>query len=419
MGITLGREGNDMATLERRQGGFRLVFWYQSKRYQGAVKAKSDREARQTKSRVERNLQLLQEGRIEYRPGDDLFQLLISDGKVNVRPEITERLNLGEFFARHDANHLPGKEGNTAYTEGIHAAHLLRLIGEKAPLADVPRKLQDYVNARSVEIGRRGEPVSQVTVRKELGTLTSLWNKWGIRQGIVSSPLSLKNLEYRKAKEKPPFQTWEQIERRIAQGGGEELWDSVFLSVPQVAELLGHVKANGSIIRGHAKQFPFIYSMFVFCAYTGARRSEMIRSRREDFDFARGEVTIREKKKDRSKNETYRHVPMTNALQQAMLEWFAVHPGGPMTFCKTAGIAFTEAMANHHFRWALDGGKWKVIRGWHVFRHSFISNLASRGIDQRIIMGLVGHLNAATTRRYQHLFPSTVQDAVRLVFGDG
>ena len=77
----------------------------------------------------------------------------------------------------------------------------------------------------------------------------------------------------------------------------------------------------------------------------------------------------------------------------------------------------TEQMANHHFRWAIEGGKWKVLRGWHVFRHSFISNLAAKGIDQRIIMGLVGHLNAETTRRYQHLFPSTMQDAIRALFG--
>jgi hypothetical protein len=30
------------------------------------------------------------------------------------------------------------------------------------------------------------------------------------------------------------------------------------------------------------------------------------------------------------------------------------------------------------------------LKGWHVFRHSFISALASKGVDQRIIEDLVG-----------------------------
>ena len=63
--------------------------------------------------------------------------------------------------------------------------------------------------------------------------------------------------------------------------------------------------------------------------------------------------------------------------------------------------------------------KWKIIRGWHTLRHSFISNLASRGVSERIIMELAGHLNPETTRRYARLFPSTMTDTINLVFGNG
>src|SRR5262249_46350789 len=161
----------------------------------------------------------------------------------------------------------------------------------------------------------------------------------------------------------------------------------------QVGELLQFVRTTPSLIRGHKHTFPFVYPMFVFCAHTGSRRSEMLRSRREDFDFDQGVLTIREKKKDRSKEETYRQGPLTSLLSEVMKTWWAAHPGGAFTFCKKPGVPFTDQMANHHFRWALEGGKWKVLRGWHCLRHSFVSNLASEGIDQRIIMGLVGHLN--------------------------
>ena len=32
-----------------------------------------------------------------------------------------------------------------------------------------------------------------------------------------------------------------------------------------------------------------------------------------------------------------------------------------------------------------------ALKGWHVFRYSFISALASKGVDQRVIDDLVGH----------------------------
>ena len=47
-----------------------------------------------------------------------------------------------------------------------------------------------------------------------------------------------------------------------------------------------------------AAQHPFIYPMFVFAAHTGARRSEILRSQVDDFDFQSRTVQIREKKRD-------------------------------------------------------------------------------------------------------------------------
>jgi site-specific recombinase XerD len=108
---------------------------------------------------------------------------------------------------------------------------------------------------------------------------------------------------------------------------------------------------------------------------------------------------------------------MTPLLRAALREWLSAHPGGPYTFCTAAGVGLREQTANNYFRWAVDGGRWKVVRGWHTLRHSFVSNLASRGVSEGIIMKLAGHLNAETTRRYAHLIPSTVHDAMRLVFG--
>src|SRR4051794_16886947 len=160
-GETVGRtgifQGVIVATIEECHGGWRLVFWYQSQRFQGAIKAKDRRSADAIKARVEQNLQLLLEGRIEYNTEkDDLFTLMISDGKLNQRPEATKRITLGEFFEEYQQNRPPGKEGNTTYTEDIHVAHILRLLGTKTALAEVPEKIQEYVTLRSQEKNRSG-----------------------------------------------------------------------------------------------------------------------------------------------------------------------------------------------------------------------------------------------------------------------
>ena len=65
----------------------------------------------------------------------------------------------------------------------------------------------------------------------------------------------------------------------------------------------------------------------------------------------------------------------------------------------------------------LKDSRWSVLKGWHVLRHSFISSLASRGIDQRLIDEWVGHQTEAMRRRYRHLTPDVQQQAIRSVFG--
>lgn len=61
---------------------------------------------------------------------------------------------------------------------------------------------------------------------------------------------------------------------------------------------------------------------------------------------------------------------------------------------------------NRRFRKAVAGSKWRSLRGWHVFLHSFISNYAALREDQRLIDEWVGHTTNETRRRYRHLLPS-------------
>ena len=189
-------------------------------------------------------------------------------------------------------------------------------------------------------------------------------------------------------------------------------------------------------------------------AYTGARRSELMRMRVSDIDFTGRAVIVREKKRVRGKHTT-RRVPLTGRLAGVLESYLKGHPGGNVLFCHArevgrskkrsrntghqsdAGRArtaagrlaavnrrevpplgpLTEDEAHDHLKRALSGSTWSVIRGWHVWRHSFVSACASKGVDQRIIDEVVGHQSEEQRRRYRHLYPATIKDAVKGVFG--
>ena len=274
--------------------------------------------------------------------------------------------------------------------------------------------MQGYVDTRAQEDGWRGKPISDATIRKEISTLSSIWNRWALPRGLVQLPAPTKGLIYRKGKAKPPFQTWEQIERQTKRGGLSEsqvtdLWGSLFLTLSEIDELLAFARETAAQ--------RWVYPMFVFAAHTGARRSEIMRSQIDDFDFATGMVTLREKKKDRSKEFTFRCVPISPVLRETMVTWFAQHPGGHLTICQEPACPLKPRTAHYYLRWTLDCSKWKPIRGWHALRHSFCSNCALKGLDQRIIDSWMGHQTEEMRRRYRHLFPDHQQQAMNLVFG--
>ena len=105
--------------------------------------------------------------------------------------------------------------------------------------------------------------------------------------------------------------TFDEIEKVIKRGGLTDkqeagLWECLFLTISEVQEILTYVEKNAN--------HDFIYPMFVFVAHTGARRSEIMRSQIDDFDFQSKTVLIREKKRSHDKSLSYRRVRMSDLL---------------------------------------------------------------------------------------------------------
>ncbi|MCA9218122.1 MAG: site-specific integrase [Planctomycetales bacterium] len=417
-----------MAWLEPQPNGiFHIAFRYKGEKFKKSLRTRCEHAASTRLTRVEENMRLVESGRLEVSPDVDIAAFLLSDGKINSRDTCSKKSelrSLRQYTAAFLASIPHGAlEGNTIQTTKTHINHLHRVFGVAFRVVSLELEdLQKYVDFRSREKGIRGRNVSPTTIKKEVATFRAIWN-WGVDAGHHSRSMPLKGLRYPKGNDKPPFQTSDQIERKIASQNlsvdeQKELWASLFLTADEIADLLDHVKQNSN--------HDFIYPMFVFAAHTGARRSEMIRSELDDIDFVAGQVTIREKKRVRGRHTT-RSVPLSPFLESVLREWIANHPGGQPTFCianslprsgklRSGMTQLTNDEAHDHFKRSVARSKWSEARGWHVFRHSFCSNCAAAGIDQRLINGWVGHQTEEMVKRYRHLIPSQQRRAIADVF---
>jgi integrase len=411
-----------MASLETRNGRFRIIFRLEGQKFARTLDTKSPKAANAKLAQLEHKLERFEVGALMIPSGCDPAEFLLNgvkkrkstDAKKSYRNSVTIK-QAWEVF--NEALPTDALELTTLGGMKTHVDHLCRLIGKTIKLESISKPcLQRYIDKRSKEPGRYDRTVSVQTIKKELRTFSTIWN-WMMEEGLVSHPFPSKKLRYPKFHEKPPFQTWQQIVTRIERGGLtdhqiRELWDSLFLDVAQVKSALKHAEKN-------ARQ-PVIYPMLCFAAYTGARRSEVLRSEIDDIDFVSSVITIREKKRVRGKLST-RRVPLQADLRNVLQKWLEIHPGGSYTFADFKPDALVASpisndQASNFFEKTFIRSKWDVLHGWHLFRHSFCSNCAAAGIEQRIINDWVGHQTDEMVRRYRHLFPSRQQEAIAKVF---
>jgi integrase len=419
-----------MAWLEQHPTSqrFKICFRWQGLQFKKTIKTTVRGEAEAIMMRLEENIGLVERGRLQIPEDADIAMFLLSDGKLPMAQMIASPAKvvmLGELRDRYIAANSGGAlEANSLATLKMHLNHVVKTLGPNFAIQNLTLEhLQRHVDRRLKKI-YRGRTLSPVTVRKEIVNFRACWN-WGVLTDQIKGTFPNRGLRYPKTSEKPPFQTWQEIERQIARGGLNsreqvDLWDCLFLTLPEVDEFLAFVKEN-------ANQ-PFIYPMVVFAAHTGARRSELLRVRVDDVDLECRTILLQERKRVRGVRST-RRVPLSPLLADVLQEWLKIHPGGQFLFCqqldvirskskRSAPTPVTRDEAHDHFQRTLASSKWQVLRGWHVFRHSFCSNCAAQGVDQRLIDAWVGHTTEEMRRRYRHLLPNQERQVIQSVFGN-
>jgi len=392
-----------MATVQLRNNSHRLIFQYLGKQHSCTLGNISQTEAQQCKTRCEQLLMRVRQGILEVPPGIAIADFILFDGKPPVDPAfaVRKQTTLQELRKGYLETHGNGAiEQNTLCTARIHLTHIEVTLGRKFLLSGITLgRLQDHVN-------RRQTNVLPVTIKKEIDTLRTAWN-WGLMMRWVDQPFPAKGLVYPKSDEKLPFMTWSEIKRRIRSGADADLlWECLYLDTNQIAELLSYVQTRDAP--------DWVYPMLATAAYTGARRSELIRALQEDIDLRGNVLTIREKKRARG-SRTTRRVPISSPLAKILKERLRRRRGCVHAYGPGDGPLAVQTV-HKALRRVLNNSKWSVVKGWHVLRHSFISACAAEAIDQRFIDEWVGHCSEAMRRRYCHLYPSVQKAAINRVF---
>src|SRR5262245_18238210 len=169
-----------MATIERRGKRFRLIFHFSGRRFTASLKTSNQREADAAAGCVERTLMLMQQGALAAPPGADFVTFVLSGGRLDEKPKPPPIRTLSEVKEDYiEAHRVGAMEANSLATVKMHLGHFVETLGGHFPVHSLAlTHLQQHVHRRAGEKGFFGQPISPVTLRKEVASFRACWN-WG------------------------------------------------------------------------------------------------------------------------------------------------------------------------------------------------------------------------------------------------
>ncbi len=182
----------------------------------------------------------------------------------------------------------------------------------------------------------------------------------------------------------------------------------VFLTPAEEKQTLAIAKKHG------------IYAEVATALFTGLRLSELRRIRWQDVDFDNRTLIVPESKSGRP-----RAVPLSKSALDVITGQQTVTGQSKFIFPGQERIDYTGMRRIGWWVSALEPIQAEVLkfsdrdersvgRGWHLFRHTFASRLAQRGVSLRKISEWLGHADMRTTMIYAHLTPAYDSDIERL-----
>lgn len=406
-----------MANLCKKGDIFVVRFRYAGKEYKRSLKTRSEHDAVIARKLVELTIHRLLTGQLTLQEGVEAGDFIVSGGTLRP-PEIIEPPPVFPTTRELIERYLNAKthviSDNYLASQKIHLNHLTKFLGTTVdgPCHQVTQRLlEKYLT------GRLAIRDAQ-TVSRERVTLLQFYKWVSTRQDVPSFPSPIMSLPtFKTSKDRDRFRTASEIEEVIKRGGltdeeAANAWDCLYLSPEEIADLLATVRVNA-----RARSSLMLHAI---PAYTGMRRGEVMQLPWADVDLDRGYIIARSRKQSRTNRETTRQIDLHPELKQLLIQGRHECRRGQLVIGDAETLRqLNPDEANRLFwqpmrktAWCLNSSRnWFKI-GFHTYRHSFASNLACRGVDQRIIDKWMGHQTEEMRKRYQHLFPRHTRSAI-------
>ena len=152
-----------------------------------------------------------------------------------------------------------------------------------------------------------------------------------------------------------------------------------------------------------------VMPMVLVAMNTGMRRGEL-------FGLDWGSVNLPGKhltvEAGNAKSGRTRHLPLNSEALDVLKHWKKQHSGKGLVFPSASG----ERFDNINKAWAgvVEMAKLADLN-FHDLRHDFASKLVMAGVDLNTVRELLGHADIKMTRRYAHLAPGKLADAVAML----
>lgn len=403
-----------MANLGLKNGVYLARFRYNGKEYKRSLKTTDRKDADGAMHRIEDALHRLSINVISVPEGVDCGDFIVSGGTLSAptpKKLKGKPLTFNQAIQEYTDNLGHLAESNRA-TVRSHLRNLKKKLPTKveASLDQVDqRDLHGFLQARMKER-------SPTTVSKERVTVTQFFD-WAAEMGYITTSPATNLIKIKATGDLPPFRSYAAIETMIKRGGFSAreilaIWDCLYLVPAEIGELLGTVRERA--------RHDVSLILHAIPAYTGMRRGEVLRLGWTDIEFEQGFIVARSKKQSRQAVETLRRIDLHPELKKILLDWQKKRPAGQYVACDPGSNAqLSSRETSSRFYQPLRGTKWCLSNnkdwfkiGFHTYRHSFASNLAAAGVDQRIIDEFMGHQTEAMRKRYRHLLPRNRRSAI-------
>jgi len=403
-----------MANLGMKNGVYLARFRFGGQEYKRSLKTTDLKAARAAMHRVEDALHRLAINTLTVPAGVDAGDFIVSGGTLTApRARFPRRaaVSVDEAIHEYQENLAHLAVSNRATVRG-HLRNLTKSLKSKAvaPLDQVtPRDLEAFLQTR---LRQRAHS----TVKKERDTIMQFFC-WCVATGYLGVSPAADLTKVKASGNLMAFKTLKEIEATVARGGLTPrqvlaMYDGLYLAPAEIAGLL-------ELVRERARHDVSLV-LHAIPAYTGMRRGEVMRLRWADIEFEQDHIVARSLKQSRQDVETMRRIDLHPELKAILLAWRDQRPSGQFVVCDARSYApFTSRETSIRFfqplrgtQWCLNNAKdWFKI-GFHTYRHSFASNLAAAGVDQRIVDEWMGHQTEAMRKRYRHLFPKDKRSAI-------